>query len=347
MFQIQEISNKRTWEEFLTKKEIDFFPFFQSWNWGEVQKKLGFYIVRQGVWKGRELVAVYQIIDVPAKRGHFLHLRHGPVLAPFDKNVFDLILSDVKKIAKDRKASFIRISATIPNELVDYEMLKQKGFINAPIHNMDAEVCWVLDITKSEGELLKNMRKSHRYLIKKGITNRDLRIKQTKSSKDIEKFLPLYQGLSVRKNFTPHKGIKEEFEIFGKEDQEILFLAEFLPAGRQDEKKVIAGALIAFVGNTAIYRHSASDELLKNIPAMYLILWEAIEEAKKRNKKIFNFWGIVPNGSKNHPWQGLSLFKTGFGGSTLEFLHAQDLPLSPLYWKTYLIERVNKVIKGY
>ncbi len=340
MFQIQEIVKKEVWEEFLSKKEIEFFPFFQSWSWGEVQEKLGFHIVRRGVWKGKDLIAIYQIIDVFAKRGHFLHLRHGPVLAPFNQEVFDLVLSDVKNIAKGKGVSFIRISPTVPRRLVDYKMLKSKGFINAPIHNMDAEVCWVLDITKSEEEILKNMRKSHRYLIKKGIGNNQIKITKTKNIKDIDSFLPLYKGLSARKNFVPHRGVKEEFDIFGKEEQELLFLAEF-------EGKIIAGALIAFVGNTAIYRHSASDDSFRNIPAMYLILWEGIKEAKKRNKVNFNFWGIAPESSRNHPWQGLTLFKTGFGGSTLEFFHAQDLPLSPIYWKTHLIERASRIIKGY
>lgn len=340
MFQVEEITKKGEWESFLAKKEIAFFPFFQSWNWGEVQRKLGYNIVRRGIWKGRELVAVYQIIDVLAKRGHLLHLRHGPVLTPFNKTVFNFILQDVKNLAKKRNASFIRISPLIPKQSVGFEMFRKKGFINAPIHNMDAEVCWILDITKSEEELLKGMRKSHRYLIKKGFTINDLIIKKTKDIKDIESFLKLYKSLAHRRHFVPHSGMKEEFRIFGKEDQKVLFLAEF-------SKKVISGALIAFVGNTAIYRHSASDENYKNIPAMHSILWEAILEAKKRGKKFFNFWGIAPTDSKRHPWQGLTLFKTGFGGEKLEFLHSQDLPLNPWYFKTWAIEYLTKIMKGY
>lgn len=347
MFQVHEINKKGEWDKFLAKKEIYFFPFFQTWNFGEVQEKLGCDIVRRGVWKGRELVAVYQIIDVLAKRGHLLHLRHGPVLAAFDITVFNFILRDVKNLAKKRNASFIRISPLIPKQLAGLEMFREKGFINAPIHNMDAEVCWVLDITKPEGELLSGMRKSHRYLIKKGLKIKDLRLKKTKEPKDIKKFLPLYKSLSKQKHFVPHKGIKEEFEIFGKDDQEVLFLAEFLPAGRQGNKKIIAGGLIAFIGDTAIYRHSASDENYKNIPAMHLILWEAILEAKKRGKKFFNFWGIAPTDSKRHPWQGLTLFKTGFGGEKQEFLHSQDLPLNLWYFKTWGVEYITKIIKGY
>lgn len=348
MIEITEIKDKKTWDEFLERKEIQFYPLFQSWNWGEVQKHIGYGILRIGAYQGKNLVGVCQIIDVSAKRGHYLHLRHGPVLNPFNQKVFDTLLEHVITRTNKQSISFIRMSPVVRREFVNYEMLKKWGFKNAPIHNMDAEVCWVLDITKTEEELLAGMRKSHRYLIKKGLKIKDLRIKKTKNISAINQFLNLYQSLSHRKHFVPHRGVVEEFEIFSKDDQEVLYLAEYLPAGRQVNKKIIAGALIAFVGNNALYRHSASDDNYRDIPGMHLILWEAIKDAKIRGKQLFNFWGIAPeNSSRRHPWQGLTLFKTGFGGYQLSFLHAQDLPLSLAYWKTYAIEFISKIIKGY
>lgn len=81
---------------------------------------------------------------------------------------------------------------------------------------------------------------------------------------------------------------------------------------------------------------------------MYLLLWSAIQEAKKRNISLFNFWGVIKDtDSHKHPWYGLSQFKKGFGGEEREFLHAQDIPLSMGYWKTYCIESASKLLKGY
>ena len=40
-------------------------------------------------------------------------------------------------------------------------------------------------------------------------------------------------------------------------------------------------------------------------------------------------------------------FKKGFGGRIIEYLHAKDLPLSPSYCATYLLEWFRKVLKGY
>lgn len=304
-----------------------------------MQQNLGFSVERIGLFDSKTLVGVCQIIDIKAKRGHYLHLRHGPVFSQSTNNYFDTLLDHIKQIAKEKGAAFVRISPYISSDDVQKHFFKSRGFLNAPIHRMDGEVCWVLDITKSENELLTGMRKTHRYLIKKG-QGMEIKIVQTKKVSDIEKFLPLYKDLSVRKHFVPHKGVREEFATFSKVNQEVLYLAHY-------NNKIISGAIIAFLPTMAIYRHSASDNAYRNIPASYLIQWEAIKEAKKRGIPLYNFWGIADQNDKNHPWAGLTLFKTGFGGRQLEFIHAMDFPLSPLYWKTYTIELATKLLKGY
>jgi len=339
MIKIIEIDEKKIWDEFLDKKEIQFFPLFQSWNWGEVQKQTGDELLRVGAYKNNKLAAVCQIIDIHAKRGHYLHLRHGPVLVPFDSAVFDALLVYVKKVACQKKASFVRLSPLVEKSQADKAMLSAGGMIGAPIHNMDAQVCWVLDITKPEEQLLKEMRKSHRYLIRKA-QGMNITIRKTKGASSINIFLEIYKDLSGRKHFVPHKGIKEELDVFGKEDQALLFLAEY-------KQKVIGGTLILFVGNNAIYHHGASVEGYRDVPVSYLLQWEAILEAKRRDKKLYNFWGIAPSDSSRHPWQGLTLFKTGFGGEKKEFLHAQDIPLSFWYGKNYLVEYIRKLQRGY
>lgn len=337
MLKIERIEDKKTWEDFLSK--VDFYPLFQSWNWGEVQKKLGFGIVRYGVFDRGKLVVICLTVEVKAKRGHYLHLRHGPVFLKFNKKYFDFFISFVKNIAQERHASFIRFSPLTKKELVEEDFFKKRGFLAAPVPNQDAEICWVLNIEKLEEELLKAMRKTHRYLIRKA-QSLNIKIIRTKKMSDIDVFLDIYANLAKRKQFVPHKGIKEEFEIFSQNNEALLFLAEY-------ENKIIAGSLVLFVGNMAIYHHGASLSDYRDVPASYLVQWEIVLEAKKRGKKLYNFWGIAPSDSKNHPWQGLTLFKTGFGGEKREFLHAQDLPLNIWYWKTYFIEYVAKTMKGY
>lgn len=337
MLQIKSIEDKKVWEDFLEK--TDFYPFFQSWNYGEVQKKLGLNVERFGLFYQQKLEAVFSIAEIKAKRGHFLHLRHGPVLLTLNQKYFEEILIFLKKYAFEKNCSFVRISPLIKKGEIESSVFKNNGLKSAPIHNMDAETCLVLDISKPEAQLLSEMRKTHRYLVRKAQTM-NIKIIRSQKLSDIDVFLHLYKDLSKRKGFVPHKDVKQEFEVFSKENEAELLLAQF-------EGKIIAGAFIDFAGNMGIYHHGASLDEYKNIPSSYLLQWEAILDAKKRGKKYYNFWGVVPLDHPNHPWKGITLFKTGFGGERVEFIHAQDLPHDFSYWKTHLIELYTKWRKGY
>lgn len=338
MWKIEEVTNKRTWEAFLLGSSVAFTPFFQSWNWGEVQSRIGNVVFRLGLFRKKKLTGICQIVEVRAKRGHYFHLRHGPVLEDFRRD-FGPFIAYMKQKAKEQSAEFIRTSPLVRAEDLPVSYFANLGFRNAPIHNMDAENTLVLDLSKNDDELFSEMRKTTRYLVRKA-TSLPIDIKVTVEEGDFKKFLDLYEETSKRHSFTPHRNLREEFFIFTKDGQAKLFLATY-------KKKLLSGALIIFYGNQAVYHHGASSDTHKEIPASYLVQWEAIREAKRQGKKLYNFWGVVPENKPNHPWQGLTLFKTGFGGRRLDFIHAQDLPLSPWYFKTYLIESTTKLLKGY
>lgn len=335
MLEVKEVTSKLAWENFLTSYS-GFYPLFQTWQWGEVQKSLGFKIKRLGLFDKSKLVGIALIIEILARRGKYLHVRQGPVVSTVDNRYWQFFLKEITNLAKKKHMDFVRMS---PLYAKDANIKFPIATIASPIHNMDAEVCWVLDITQAPEEILKGMRKSHRYLIKKAQTM-PIAIRQSTSKKDLERFLPLYKELARKRHFVAHKGLAEELDAFTKEKMGELFIAEY-------EGKIICGALIDYVGDMAIYRHSASDDAYRNIPAMYLLQWEVILEAKKRGKKVYNFWGIAPTEHKKHPWYGLTLFKTGFGGEKKEFLHARDIILSPKYLKTFAIDYLTKLKKGY
>jgi lipid II:glycine glycyltransferase (peptidoglycan interpeptide bridge formation enzyme) len=303
---------------------------FQSWVWGEVVRAEDHSVWRLGWYDGEALVAVAQVQKVTARRGTFLHVRHGPILSNQKKSLWNIVLSDLEALAKREKAWFIRVSPLLGITREHQQLYKDLGLRNAPIHAMDAELCWVLDLDKSEEEILADMRKTTRYEIRRA---EKLGVTVDTGLKD---FFALYTRTSKRHGFVPHSGIQEELEVFG--NNAIVYNAAH-------EGKTIASAIILFWADEAIYHHGAS--IPSKIPASYLIQWEAIREAKKRGKKLYNFWGIAPEDNANHPWRGITLFKKGFGGREMEFMHAQDYTVSPLYILPKTIEQIRKCFKGY
>lgn len=337
MIEIKEITDKQSfspkkkvWEDFLLTSPVN--SFFQSWTWGEV---IGENLWRLGVYDDGKLIGIAQINKVTARRGTFLHVRHGPVLKEWKEEYFLELLKYFKILGKQEKAWFIRISPQVSKD--QKEFFRKYGFRAAPIQGQDAELAWVLDLEKSTDQLLAGMRKTTRYLVKKA-KEMGVEVKEGKEEKDFKDFLELYQETVRRGGFAPHKALRDEWETLGKEGMARLYSASY-------QGKTLAAALIIFYGNQAVYHHSGG--ILGEIPANYGLLWHAISEAKKTGKKYFNFWGIAPQGNLYHPWKGFTLFKTGFGGRAVEYLHAQDLPLSKMYWLTWLIETIRRVKRGY
>lgn len=340
MIRIVEIKDKKTWEDFVLSQPQN--SFFQSWAWGEVEKikkqktKIK-NLWRLGIYGHDGLVGVAQLVKVTARRGSFLHLRHGPIFREWKKEYFDKLIKEVKKIADKGKIWFLRVSPLIEDSIKNQDFFKKRGFRPVPLPGQDAETAWLLKLNRSEKELLAEMRKTTRYLIRKA-QKLGVQVVEGKTENDFKKFFQLYQKTAKRQAFVPHHGIKEEWQTLGSQNLARLFLAKY-------QGKIMAGALIVFYGHQAIYHHSGSLET--NIPCSYALLWELIRQAKMAGKTIFNFWGVAPPTKPHHPWRGLTLFKTGFGGERREFIQAQDLPLSSLYWFTWGVETLRRINRGY
>jgi lipid II:glycine glycyltransferase (peptidoglycan interpeptide bridge formation enzyme) len=323
------------WESFL--QEVSPQSLFQSWTWGEVQKKTGQTVLRYGIFEKDILIGIMQVFVVRARRGTYLHIRHGPVLKNRTAKIWKELLVILNDVARQYKAWFIRISPLLENSPENRQLFSYLNLRPAPIHEVDAERCWVLDITQPEEMLLAGMRKSTRYEIRRGM-KMDIPVHLSTDARDLRKFEALYKKTSERQGFVGHSSIQEEFVLFAKENQAMLFLGYV-------GKQLISGAITLFYGGQAIYHHGAS--IPSKTPVSYAVQWKSILEAKNRGINVYNFYGIAPEDRPNHPWRGLTLFKKGFGGREINYIHAHDYPTSPWYYLTYIIEFVRTKLRGY
>lgn len=310
---------------------------FQSWLWGEVQQMLGGTVWRYGIYEGKKLRGVALVVKVTARRGSFLQIRHGPIFDTQNKALWEWFLTEMKVLAKSQNVWFIRLNPLIENSADNQQFFHALGLRPAAIHAMDAEYTWVLPLEKSEEELLVGMRKTTRYEIRRAISA-GVTAEKTTDPAELKHFFNLYDATMKRQDFVPPGGIAEEFGIFAKEDKAVLLLGSY-------QGKVTAAAIVLFDGKQAIYHYGAS--IPSDVGVSYLVQWEAIREAKIRGYLLYNFWGIAPQDNPNHPWRGITLFKTGFGGYIQEYIHAHDLPVSPQYVIPRCIETWRRWRKGY
>ena len=202
---------------------------------------------------------------------------------------------------------------------------------------MHPELTWELDISLSEEDILKGMRKTTRYLIKQAEKNKDIEITKGTSDEMLNDFEKLYLETAERQSFTPFSNdyLKKEVDAFKNDNQILIFSGKY-------KGEVVSSAIIVYYSGIGFYHQGASSLKYPKVPVSYLLQWEAIKEAKDRGCKLYNFWGVVPEGTKNHPWAGLSLFKKGFGGFEKEYVKTQDYVLSNKYWLTYIIEQIRR-----
>ncbi len=335
MFKISEIQDKEVWESFVLSRQNK--TFLHSWNWGEFNASLGNKTFRLGIYDSDEkLTAVFLALKIVARRGSFLFVPQGPVVHDFNFEILEVARDYLKNLALRESCGFVRISPILPNNPVNASLFKRAGFRMAPIH-MHAELMWVLDLSQPEEKILGGMRKTTRYSIKKA--ERDgVKIIRSRNPRDVAVFEEVYGKTAKRHGFVAFSDdyLRKEFASFKGDDQVLIFLGEY-------KNRIIAAAMIVFYGDAAFYHHGATSSEHPEIPASYLLQWEAIKETKKRGCKIYNFWGISRDNKPNHPWAGLTLFKKGFGGMEEEYLGAQDLVVRSSYWLSFVIESFRKV----
>src|SRR3989338_7156694 len=318
---IKYIQDKKEWDKFLNNKvvptEKEQKTFLHSWQWGLFNYQLSIINYQLGIYHKDELIGVALVLKIRAKRGTFLFIPYGPIIKVKSKNLkvksYELLINHLKKL----------------------------GYKSAPAH-MHSERNWIVNINKSEEEILSGMRKTTRNLIRQAIKNKELQIINYKSKykeQELDDFHCIYQETFKRQGFSgfTKNYFQKELEAFG--DDAKIFLVKY-------ENKILAGAIVIFFGDTAYYHHAASTH--SKLPATYLMNWEIIREAKKRGCKYYNMWGVSKENDKKHPWSGLSLFKRGFGGKELNLMRAQDLPLNKVkYFINWVIEKIRTKKRRY
>ena len=335
---IIEILDQETWENFLSG--IKEKTFLNSYRWGIFNKKLGHQVWYFGLSQDGMLLALFLMIGIKAKRGNFLLLPHGPIIPETLKDrrekILNIILEKAKEIGKKEKFDFIRVCPLWENTKETDFIFQKLSFRNAPLH-LHPETTLELDINKSDEELLKGMRKTTRYLIRQALKNKDLKVIESEEIKDLKLFYDLYLKTAKRQKFTPfsYDYLENEFLSFLPSKEISVILVKY-------KEEILAGGIFLFWQKIGFYHHGAS--LPSKIPAVYLLIWEALKRAKERGCQRFNFWGITLK--KNHPWAGLSFFKQGFGGKIKEYIKTKDFVLSKKYWINFIVEKIRKIKRG-
>ncbi|MDD4333034.1 MAG: peptidoglycan bridge formation glycyltransferase FemA/FemB family protein [Patescibacteria group bacterium] len=354
-----EIKNKEELNKFVSAEEHS--AFLESYEWGEFQASAGNKVLRFGVEDKGEFMAAATLIEKRLPLGmKYWYSPRGPIFR-ITHNVehITFFFNEINKKAKKEKIIFLRFEPTF--DVTRYALRVTRTIDIQPSKTL------LLDLSKSEEELLKDMHEKTRYNIrlaeKKGIeiitSPQDLPLSpsfvrredkaQGEGSADFDEWWKIMEQTKTRDKFRLH-----EKEYYQKQ-LSITNYQPCLPAGRlritnselnvklflaKYQGKIISGNIVAFFGDTVTYMHGASSNEFRNLMAPYALQWHCIKLAKELGYKYYDFYGISET-----KWPGVTRFKKGFAGFEYDYPGTFDAVFSRGWYGIYgLLRKIRRAV---
>jgi len=317
---------KEIWNQFVSANSLGS-GFLQSWQWGEfyIQRNQEIYRLAVADAEGK-ILAVAQIIRMPLPmRKYYFYIPRGPITAKNESvELLDFLFNEIRNLALREKAIFIRLDPAWPPETAPAGLLKNAIIVG----QVQPQQTLILDITKSEEELLAQMKSKCRYNIK--VAQKHC-VQIDEGEKYLDDFINLTKQTAERDEFISHgENYYRQMLITLAADGTMKLIVA------KDGGKVIVANLVIFFGDWCVYLHGASDYEYRDQMAPYLLQWETIQLAQGYGKKYYDFWGV-----DEKKWPGVTRFKTGFAPEQkfTEYAGAYDLPLSGFWYRLYRLVR--------
>lgn len=311
---------KKEWDNFLIENDGSF---FQSWDFGEIQKKEG-----KKVWRFEILNKGIKLAQVQIQKEYFpfgknlFYVGYGPCFSKKTflkdkKNILLALIQKLSKLAKKENVIFLNIEAT--------EKLPRTQFLRESRRRVLPQKTIILDLNQDLNKIFEGFHPKTRYNIRLA-ERRGVDIEKIKEADRRLKFLDIFwenlQKTAKRGNFKTLS--KKHFENLFSQLNTTLYLAK-------KNKEIIAGNLMLYFGKRIYYLHGFSNYKYRNLMAPHLLHWRQICDAKEDGLKEYDFWGI-----DEKKWPGITRFKRGFGGKEIIYPAGFDFVFDKFWYGFYV-----------
>jgi len=309
----------------------------QTWVWGDFQKSQGHRIYRFGVFDKKKLVSVYSVSfhTIPKTKFSVGTCLQGP-------NINSAMLSAVSQVAKKENAIFVKFEPDVVHQTYDTSssphlvnpLPQFKNLFPSP-KSAFYPYSYVIDLTKTEEELLSAMHPKTRYNIK--VANRHaVKISQDNSQSSFDTYLDLIFDTTVRQGFYLHSRSyhQTQWQMLEKTSIPHLISASY-------QGQTLSAFMLFTHHHRLFYPYGGSLFVNRQVMAPTLLMWEAIKYGKKLGCHSFDMWGSLgPDAKEDDPSFGFHRFKQGFGGQLVQFVGSYDFVLQPNLYRLYqLVDR--------
>ena len=278
-------------------------PLLQSWAWGEVQSRAGWSVER--VRAGAAMATVLLRKVGPAREAY---VPRGPV--PATAEAIDSLI----EWSRSQRIARIVVEPEAGADLS--EDLTTRGFAStAPIQPQHTRIVPL----GPPDDLLKTFKHGRRYNIRAGI-KRGVTVEEGKDAAELAR-----QSAAVERRESINLPDRRYYEL----------LLDLLPWCRTYNaldpynQEALATVLVARHDGRAYSLFAGRTGRSRELMGNDLAWWSAISSAAEAGCKDFDLWGVPPpRAHPNHPWIGIGVFKSEFGGEEIAYCGAWELVLS-------------------
>ena len=308
MIELQKCNDKEQWDDYVLEQGGH--P-LQLWGWGQVKAAHGWTAERVFAVDDEhddKVVGAAQILirKLPLPFRSFAYMPRGPIVESSFQNEF------LEKLANLVKRDYRSVALSIePNS---FEFEAPKGWRRSSNKVLSADTV-LLDVSKSESDLLSEMAKKTRQYIRKSASE-GIVIKQVRTTEELEACLAMYHLTAARAKFNLHNDqyYRDVFSLMG--DHSPVFAAYL-------NDTPVAFLWMAISADTAYELYGGMNEDGQQLRANYALKWHVIRKAKEWGLSQYDFGGLVVG--------GVSIFKQGWAKEETSFAGTFDKALSPAY----------------
>ena len=333
---MKDAADREVWDKFIKSHEDA--NFLQSWDFYEFHLSRGKKIVRRLAYDGNKIVGAYAGVVETAKRGTYMAIAGGPILDWDNKKLVKTVFEDIREQVTRLNCVFVRVRPQLELSNKALKLMQELGLKKAPMY-LSVEYAGVLDLKKSEEEILAGASQGFRRKLRKAMKN-EIEITADASDESIKAFCELEKKHAERQKYVAFSTsfLTKQFEAFRKNDEVLIYTAK-------KDGEILAQNFMIFYGPEASYHYGVSSDLGTKYSAAPLLHVEAMKEARRRGCIRYNLWGIVEPDETSHRFYGVSEFKRSFGCEELKYTPAHDMILKPLkYQLTKTVETARKKI---
>ncbi len=310
----------------------------QSWEWGQARMENGVKVIRIGEYHDDALKHVFQMTLHPIP-----HTNWKIGYIPRSEMPSTKVIEFLSKIGQEHNLIFIKLEPNIKKTFEVYKKaIGSKFLIHKSPHPLFPEWTQVLDLTKSEDELMKKLKSKTRYNIRLA-TKKGIVIKEQSDDQGFKIFLKLYFETCRRQHYYGHD--ESYHHIIWKHLKKKI--AHILIAHYNGEP--LAAYELFYFNKRFYYPYGGSSIKYREVMASNLLMWEAIKLGKKLGAAEFDMWGSLPphSDSNKSSWGGFTRFKEGYSTHYRQFTGSYDLVVKPTLYKIYsLAHKIRSVYLG-